>query len=473
MKKILVGILFVFVSFVVVLVKGNTYTIVADTKANNVNDIIIEFDKGNIIEVKNKEIKEGSIYVTVKALNKGKDYISVYYNNESIFISSIYVHTFNIITEETFFGNTNGGIVIPICFLAYLIYLTISIIVKYRKDSKENLYQYKNIINLGLIIFLVGLIINQTINLFSYRGLFGLIQLTLNSGNFFAMFLLPIAFVVSILVTISNFVLIKKEGRSLKNLLGLILGILICFGTILPLLISDFMQGNVMSVHDMNGFMYHLDLFVESLIIEIVAYLECILLGTIIISVKAARRIPELNKDYIIILGCQIRKDGTLTPLLRGRVDRALEFSKMQKKDIKFIASGGKGSDEVISEALAIKNYLVENKVEENKIIVEDKSKNTYENIKNSFKLIGDKNANVAYSTTNFHVFRAGVIATSLGFKLEGIGSKTKRYYWINAFIREFIATIVVEKKKHLKIASLIFLATVLMVAVVYLANNL
>ena len=63
-----------------------------------------------------------------------------------------------------------------------------------------------------------------------------------------------------------------------------------------------------------------------------VAYFECVLFGTIIMGIISAKRVPKYDKDYIVILGCQIRKDGTLTNLLKGRVDRAIEFAKMQRE---------------------------------------------------------------------------------------------------------------------------------------------
>ena len=102
---------------------------------------------------------------------------------------------------------------------------------------------------------------------------------------------------------------------------------------------------------------------------------------------------------YILILGCQIRKDGTLTPLLKSRVDRAIEFANMQKKikgkDIVFIPSGGKGADELISEAEAMKNYLLEQGISKKNILVEDKSTNTYENMSFSYKLVKNKHSNL------------------------------------------------------------------------------
>ena len=104
---------------------------------------------------------------------------------------------------------------------------------------------------------------------------------------------------------------------------------------------------------------------------------------------------------------------------------------------------------------------------------MDSKSKNTYENIKFSNKLIKKKNANIAFSTTNYHVLRAGLIATEQGLILEGIGSKTKVYFWINAFIREFIGTLYSEKKKHILVFILIIITIIIMIGITYIANNI
>lgn len=210
-------------------------------------------------------------------------------------------------------------------------------------------------------------------------------------------------------------------------------------------------------------------------------YLECVLMGTIILSTKAAKRIPAFDKDYILILGCQIKKDGTLTNLLKGRADRAIEFAKMQEeasgKDIVFIPSGGKGDDEIISEAEAIRNYLVETGIDESCILVENKSANTFENLRNSMELIRkDGKADdpkIAFSTTNYHVFRSGVFASQQGIRADGIGAKTKRYFWINAFIREFIAALVSEWKIHFAIIFSWIVLITMMIGIVYFSNNL
>ncbi len=343
----------------------------------------------------------------------------------------------------------------------------------------KNMYQYKNVAYLGILIFLIFSILDHILLLFNYNGLLQSITTIFDIANIISILMLPVAFIVSIFVTINGIILVKKEGFSFKNLLGILLGIFLCVMTIIPEALNIYLQTHldVIDVHNLNGIGYVIQMFVESLIYTIIAYLECILIATIILSVKAAKHIPNFNKDYIIILGCMIAKDGSLTKLLKSRVDRAIEFRNMQKdktgKSLVFVPSGGQGSDEVIPEGEAIKNYLVEQGISEKDILVENKSKNTLENLKFSSKLINNKKANIAFSTTNFHVFRAGVTGTNLGLNLEGIGSKTKRYFWINAFIREFVATLYAEKKKHILVILLLIILMIMMVSIVHISNQL
>lgn len=87
------------------------------------------------------------------------------------------------------------------------------------------------------------------------------------------------------------------------------------------------------------------------------------LIGAIICGIIAARRQPPYDRDYIIILGCGISRDGSLLPLIRGRVDRAIDFYNKQlaqtgKKAV-FVPSGGQGDDEIISEGEAMRYYLI------------------------------------------------------------------------------------------------------------------
>lgn len=480
-KILLLVIVLIVISFVWIVLNGKTYKYQVNIGNNisNLDEIEYIIEPEGIIECIDKKINDGILELKIKSVKEGKTHIEIRNKDNFIDYHTFYVHKAGIITYNNYLGDTTGGRIIPISvtiLLSYILYIAIK---KYKILLKENMYQYNNIAYLGFIIFLVFSIITQFLSLLNYNnGLIGTVRQTLGTFTGFSIFLLPIAFIVSILVIYSNIVLVRKEGMSWKNLLGLILGFFLCFSTILPDIVNNFLQtATFVDVHRENGIASHIQMFCETTVYSIVTYLECILVGTIVLGIKSAKHIPEFNKNYIIILGCQIKKDGSLTNLLKSRVDRAIEFRNMQKdstgKDLIFVPSGGKGQDEVISEAQAMKNYLITQGIEEKDILIEDKSKNTYENIKFSNEIIKTKNkdAKIAFSTTNYHVFRAGIIGTKQNVKVEGIGAKTKTYFWTNAFIREFIATLYSEKKKHISIMLGITLGTIIMVGLVYVSN--
>lgn len=479
-KVLLLTVFLIIISVTWIIINGKTYSFQIDIGDDIINaeDLEILIEPADILKCVDQKLEDGILYLKVEAIKEGKTHLDIRYKGETYY-STLYVHKSGIIAADNYLGKITGGEIIPISviiFLGYILYLSIK---KYRMILKENMYQYNNITYLGFIIFLVFAIITQLLSLMNYNsGLIGTIKQTLGTFTGFSIFLLPIAFVISILVIYSNIVLVRKEGMSWKNLLGLILGVFFCFSTILPDIVNNFLQSaTFVDVHKEGGIANHIQMFCETTVYSIVAYLECILIGTIVLGIKSAKHIPEFNKDYIIILGCQIKKDGSLTNLLKSRVDRAIEFRTMQKdstgKDLIFVPSGGKGQDEVISEAQAMKNYLLSQGIDEKDILIEDKSKNTYENIKFSNEIIKTKNkdAKIAFSTTNYHVFRAGIIGTKQNINAEGIGAKTKTYFWTNAFIREFIATLYSEKKKHIGIMLGITLGTIIMVGLVYVSN--
>ena len=456
-------------------IKGKEYTIIisnhdfSNTNINNIKTI----QEGNSVSLIDKKIEGKSLLLKYRSINKGTSIIDIssddYYDYEKL-----YVNHFGVITRNSYFGDASGDEVIPISLSIIIAVLIIMIFDSYRKSIKRNLYQYKNMYLLGLIIYLIFFLLNQINNIFNYSGLQDLINKYIGLYNMISFLLLPIGIITFLLVSISNIILIKKEGFSVKNMLGIILGIILCVLTIIPDYLYRFTYSDMLiDIHNEGSLLYYIYIFVETFLYSIVAYLECILIAVIILSIKAAKRIPALNKDYIIILGCMINKDGSLTNLLKSRVDRAIELYKMQtnenEKELTFVASGGKGNDEPISEGLAIKNYLIKQGISSKKIIVEDNSTNTYENFKYSLKKIKD-NKRIAFSTTNYHVFRAGVEASNLNIKVEGIGSKTKRYFWINAFIREFVATLYYERKKHIIIFSLLLILNIVMIILLYLS---
>ncbi len=470
---ILTVILFI-VSSIIVLIMGQKYTV----KFKTCDDcqLIIDESEGKV-DVLSEKTKDGFYTIVLKSQKPGKVFLN-YGNEETGSSFLLYIHKTRIITDNTFFGKSTMSEVIPISLSIILIYIIYILFKRYQQCKNENLYQYKNIAYLGIIIFVLIITFITIISIFNYQGLYATVNKTTNSVSFVSFILFPIALITFPLVTINNIILVKKEGMSFKNLLGVFLGLLLCTSTWVPDIVYNLlMKSQTVDIYNLNSIGPYLYNFIETLVYLSIAYLECILIGTIIIAIKSVKNNVSYDKDYMIILGCKIRKDGSLTPLLKGRVDKAIEFRNKQleltKKDLVFIPSGGKGEDEVISEAEAINNYLIQNGISKKQIIIEDKSTNTYENIKNSYRLISDKKTNVGISTTNYHILRAGLIATAQGYKVECIGSKTKAYFWVNAFIREFIGTLYSEKKKHCIVFSLTIVLIVIMIGITYLANNI
>lgn len=473
---IILSLLLIAISGAILFYFGRTYTIHFSLNDNHNCDVILENKKGSV-EILEKKEEKNICKVTVKGKKEGKAFVELRHNDYSD-IAVLYVHKAMIITENTFFGKATASEIIPISLSILLIYLLYLLIKEYFSSINENLYQYKNIAYLGIMIYLSFFTINTIRSIFHYNGLFETVNNIINSFSFVSLFLLPLAMTTFILVTISNIKLIQKEGKSWKNLLGLFLGIFLTLLSLLPNFAYDIlMRIQIINIYNLNSIGPYLYNFIESLVFLSVSYLECILVGTIVIAIKAIKKKVSYDKDYIIILGCQIKKDGSLPPLLKGRVNRAIQFREEQLKetgkDLIFIPSGGKGEDEIISEAEAMKNYLIEEGIPTKNILIENQSKNTYENIKFSYQLIKNKRAKLSFSTTNYHVLRAGLLATEQEIKIEGMGSKTKAYFWINAFIREFIGTLYSEKKKHLIVILLSILLIVIMIMITYFANNL
>ena len=366
-------------------------------------------------------------------------------------------------------NNIKLSLTIQILLIAYLIKITWGCLLYIKEQYKKQKYSYSIIMNLGLVIFLIINILRQFNLLIIDWNLVSINELynnTLNSFSYFAFLILPLIIVLALYSIITNIVLIYKEGFKFQNLLGIIFGICIALGAFA----SQFIFEIIKNINLINSNFY-IKKFIDIGLNSVLCYFYCLTLATLYCNVMAARHKPNFDKDYVIILGSKIEEDGTLTPILQARVDKAIEFAREQKeksnKKIVFVPSGGKGKDEIIAEAEAMKNYLIENGISPEDIIVEDESKNTYQNLKFSKQKIDEdnKDGKIIFSTTNYHVFRSGVIANEEGIDCEGMGSSTKWYFYTNALIREFIANLFYQRKKHVALITLI--NTILFVLVI------
>ena len=154
--------------------------------------------------------------------------------------------------------------------------------------------------------------------------------------------------------------------------------------------------------------------------------------------------------DYVIIHGAGLLDGVRVSKLLSDRIDKAIEVYKKDPTPPVLIPSGGRGKDELMPEAAAMASYLREKGIPEDRIILEDRSATTYENLKFSKEILDGLEGRkyTALVTSNYHVYRALRYCRKIGLECEGIGSHVAMYYWPSALIREYIA--VHAEKKHL-----------------------
>ena len=182
---------------------------------------------------------------------------------------------------------------------------------------------------------------------------------------------------------------------------------------------------------------------------------------------SAGRKAPAEDGEYVIVLGAQVRGEVP-TLVLGARIRAAAEYLKEHPQALA-VASGGKGSGESISEAEAIRRGLVRLGISEDRILMEDCSTSTAENLRFSAEVIqkyeqsksgenvmdetGVSDAgqavglvhfvpkNVVLVTNDFHVFRAVKLAENLGYtEVSGLGATEFFAVTIQYYVREFFA---------------------------------
>lgn len=177
---------------------------------------------------------------------------------------------------------------------------------------------------------------------------------------------------------------------------------------------------------------------------------------------------PKSGADYIIVLGARVRGDR-ISPLLKYRLDRALDYLS-DNPDTMVVVSGGKGPGENLSEASAMQKYLLEKGISASRILTEDASLNTDQNIRNSIDVIEnyrlenvrDVPKHIVVFSNGFHLFRATrllkkqiEISETIGrysngdikeawcnVTIEGKGAPTKWYIIPNSYAREVFAVV-------------------------------
>lgn len=161
--------------------------------------------------------------------------------------------------------------------------------------------------------------------------------------------------------------------------------------------------------------------------------------GVIIFSSKSEE---TARVDYLVILGAGLN-GKQLSLALQSRVEKGLEYLK-SNPDISVVVSGGQGFGEEITEAEAMKKYLVDRGIQEERIIKEEKSTSTMENFKYTKEILNHKSEElrVLIVTNDFHMFRSKLLARRNGFISYGMPSKTPRSILLNCYVREYFAVV-------------------------------
>ena len=301
------------------------------------------------------------------------------------------------------------------------------------------------------VLFLIYLITIGATGLFSLFYYSEILQkntatysLVMVLGIIFVLAIALFPFVLIITYFVQGILILKKEGLRLKNILSLAFSIsLVIYIFVWPL----FRLKSLTNVYEKPL------LLIADLVYKILSFIFIYLLFLMAMyCISAILNLIHIGRnkklDYIIVLGAGI-KGKRVTPLLAGRIDKGMELLKYNP-NAKLILSGGMGPGEDIPEGVAMAAYAKDKGVSDERIIVEDKSKNTYENLLFSSKLIDKENPKLALVTTSYHVFRALVFAKKLNIPCIGYGSKTKWYFTLNALIREYIGYLSISYRFHM-----------------------
>jgi len=248
---------------------------------------------------------------------------------------------------------------------------------------------------------------------------------------------IPVAIaVLAVFLVVNGVTMLRREGRRPANLLSLLAGLgiigLVVFGVAVQQIGWEPLA------------------VVRSVLIGVLTYISflfvCFLAYAFVYSrVRSSRKV-----DFVVVLGSGLR-GSRVPPLLASRLDRAKQvYDRAVRKGRSpmIITSGGQGPDEDVPESHAMASYLVERGVPEDRILREDRSTSTSENLTFSRELMVGRlpKYRCLIVTNNFHAFRAALTARKVKVNGQVIGSPTAAYYWPTATIREFVAILYSHK---------------------------
>lgn len=236
-----------------------------------------------------------------------------------------------------------------------------------------------------------------------------------------------------LLLIINGVLMVRRETRSLGNLLSLLVGLALL---VLPVVVIELLR--------------HENSVTGSLAAGLLTAQVCVGLLFLVFVVHTAvyaviaRRAPA---TAVIVLGAGLLA-GRVPPLLAGRLQQAITAVAQRKESagpIPIVPSGGQGLDESRPEGEAMGEWLNQHGVPAGDVLVEDRARTTQENLRYSAQLLQQHGVSPPYLivTSNYHAPRAAMLARRLGLDAQAIGAPTAYYYWPSAYLREFVAVMV------------------------------
>lgn len=355
MLIVLVCILAAIISSVIcVLSVGSSYTFHTNTflGTDQTPETEVKLSDENIVRLTDTRMENEELVFEFKALTPGRTTVNISYECDDAVIPMC-ERTFEVNSFGTLIDCTDGNI--RFNGFAFIVYAALSVLFViqfmtlwiFSDYLKKGDFSYPMIACGGIGIYVLVLfayILYRMLNSF-IDSVGTLLMLVIETGQILLVGLTPVMLVICVMLAVSNIWLMRNEGRRPVNTLGILFAIVWFIGMVLTLGANHMIM--------LWGFSYPKTIWL--ILVYVIAYLECMFLSTVACTYLATKYTPAPDRDYIIILGCAIRNDGGLTPLLKARVDSAVAFEKKQfeqtGKHALFVPSGGQGADEVISES--------------------------------------------------------------------------------------------------------------------------
>jgi uncharacterized SAM-binding protein YcdF (DUF218 family) len=244
-----------------------------------------------------------------------------------------------------------------------------------------------------------------------------------------------VPFVIGCYLLVNGITMIRRESLRPRNLLPLLAG-----AAVFVVIALDIVAGRAEDV----------ELSVFATVANLVfGYVSFLLVSYVCYAFVYGLVARTGRPDFVIVLGAGLGAGGQVPPLLASRLDRGHGIWASLSRQATgpgplLIVSGGKGDDEQAAEATAMAAYLTSRGFPADHLLLEDRSRNTEENLLFS-KAIMDQvqpGARAVIVTSDFHAFRAAMIARRLGIRGQATGARVAGYYRPSAMLREFAAVL-------------------------------